>query len=102
MNLSKLEEKLLAAARANRPSDQVPYAFEKRITALVSGRRVEDKTLFWSRNLWRAAFSCLAVAVVVGIWLHFRPAPATKDNTDYSQVFRNTMTASADQSNPTH
>ena len=29
MNLAELERKLIAAARANPPSDRVPYAFEK-------------------------------------------------------------------------
>ena len=33
MNLPKLQEKLLAAARGNPPGDQVPYAFEQRVMA---------------------------------------------------------------------
>ncbi len=31
MNVDELRRKLIAAARANPPSDHVPYAFEKRI-----------------------------------------------------------------------
>ena len=100
MNLSKLEEKLLNAARANPPSDQVPYAFEKRITALLASRQVEDKSLFWSRALWRGAFSCLAVVVVLGVWLHFRPTPPSNETADLSQDFRNTLTAQNDSSTP--
>jgi anti-sigma-K factor RskA len=97
MNLSKLEAKLLESARANPPSDQVPYAFEKRITALLASRKVEDKSLFWSRALWRAAFSCLAVVLLLGVWLYLRPSPpASTDTADLSQDFRNTLTAQND------
>ena len=99
MNLSKLEEKLLAAARVNPPSDKVPYAFEKRITALLAARKVEDKSVFLLRTLWRGAFSCLAVAVILGAWLYFRPAPKTNDIADLSQDFQNTMTAQNDLGN---
>ena len=35
MNLVELQKKLLAAARTDVPGDQVPYAFEKRIMALI-------------------------------------------------------------------
>ena len=38
MNLAELERKLIAAARANPPSDRVPYAFEKRIMARLAAR----------------------------------------------------------------
>ena len=40
MNLAELERKLIAAARANPPSDRVPYAFEKRIMARLAARPV--------------------------------------------------------------
>ena len=101
MNLSKLEAKLLESARANPPSDQVPYAFEKRITALLASRKVEDKSVVWSRALWRAAFSCLALVVLLGVWLHFRPTPpSTETADDISQDFRNTLTAQNDTPTP--
>lgn len=101
MNLSKLEAKLLEAARANPPSDQVPYAFEKRITALLASRKVEDKSVLLSRALWRAAFSCLALVVLLGVYLHFRPAPpSTQTADDISQDFRNTLTAQTDSPTP--
>ncbi len=84
---------MLKAARAHPPSDQVPYAFEKRITELIAARKVEDKSVFLLRTLWRGAFSCLAVVLVLGAWLYFRPAPKTNDVADLSQDFQNTMTA---------
>jgi hypothetical protein len=65
MNLEGLHKKLIAAARANPPSDAVPYAFEKRIMARLAERPVADAWLFWGRALWRAAAACLAVTAVV-------------------------------------
>jgi hypothetical protein len=38
MNIAELKKKLIAAARANVPGDQVPYAFEKRVSALLASR----------------------------------------------------------------
>jgi len=38
MNLAGLQRKLIAAARANPPSDRVPFAFEKRILAQLRAR----------------------------------------------------------------
>ena len=55
MNLAELERKLIAAARANPPSDRVPYAFEKRIMARLAARPVADGWALWARALWRAA-----------------------------------------------
>ena len=54
MNLSELQQKLIAAARSNPPSDAVPYAFEKRLLARLAGRPVVDNWALWSRALWRA------------------------------------------------
>jgi hypothetical protein len=101
MNWSRLEEKLFEAAQANPPSDQVPYAFDKRITALIASRKVEDKSVFWSRGLWRAAFSCLALALLLGTWMYFHATPAATETADISQDFQNTLTASADSSDST-
>jgi hypothetical protein len=68
MNLAKLQETLLAAARANPPSDRVPYAFEKRIMARLTGRPELDVWAAWARLLWRAATPCLGVtALIVGL-----------------------------------
>ena len=49
MNLAELERKLIAAARANPPGDQVPYAFEKRILAHLATRPVADGWELWAR-----------------------------------------------------
>ena len=95
MNIVELQRKLLAAARANPPGDRVPYAFEKRITALLAARATVDPLALWVRGLWRAAVSCTAIALLLGAWVFFNPASHTED---LSQNFENTLLASVDQS----
>ena len=85
MKLAELQDKLIAAARLNPPDDRVPYAFEKRITALIAAR---------------AAASCVAVAVVCGAVSFFMPATGDNSN-DLSQDFENTLLASVDQADVT-
>ena len=68
MTLSALEKSLLAAARENLPSDQAPYAFEKRIMARLSASLAVDPWALWGRSLWRAALSCATIALVCGAW----------------------------------
>lgn len=95
MNLPELEKKLIAAARLKAPDERVPYAFEKRITALIAARAGVDHWMFWARGLWRAAAACVAVAVVFGAVSLFTPAASDNGN-DLSQDFENTLLASAD------
>jgi hypothetical protein len=100
MNLAELQRKLTHAARANPPGDRVPYLFEKRVMALLAGRAVTDPWSLWARSLWRAAASCVALAVVTGAVSVF--APAKSDNPgDLSQDFENTLLASVDQGDTT-
>ena len=68
MKLSELERKLIAAAKANPPSERVPYAFEKRIMARLSALRGVDEWLWWSRALWRGAAACAMVALLLSAW----------------------------------
>jgi hypothetical protein len=97
MNLAELQKKLIAADRARAPDDRVPYAFEKRITALLASRVAPDNMALWVRGLWRAAVSCVAIALLSGAWAFFNPATAT-NTTDLSQNFESTLLASVDQS----
>jgi len=96
MNTDKLERKLLAAARANAPSDTVPYAFEKRITARLGPVPAFDAWADWSRALWKAAAPCVAVAIVLGVWASFRPE-ASAGVTDLSQELENTLLVAVTQ-----
>jgi hypothetical protein len=96
MNLVELQSKLIAAARANPPGDGVPYAFEKRVTALLASRVAPDSLALWVHGLWRAAVSCVALTVLLGAWAFFTPASTASSN-DLSQDFENTLLASVDQ-----
>ena len=64
MNLADLQKKLMAAARANPPSDVVPYAFEKRIMARLTARPAEDPWLIWGVALWRGAAACVVLSIL--------------------------------------
>jgi anti-sigma-K factor RskA len=97
MNLLKLQQTLIAAARAQAPDERVPLAFEKRISALIAARSVVDRWALWTQGLWRSAVPCAALAVVCGAWFllsHDSPPPSN----DLSQDFENTLLASVDQS----
>jgi hypothetical protein len=96
MNIAELQKKLIAAARANVPGDHVPYAFEKRVTALLASRVAPQNLDLWVRGFWRAAVSCAAIALLLGAWAFFNPA-AAPNATDLSQNFENTLLASVDQ-----
>ena len=96
MNLVELHKKLIAAARADLPGGHVPYAFEKRITALLAARPAPDNLVLWVQGLWRAAASCVAVAAVCGVFSLLTPA-AVDNRNDLSQDFENTLLASVDQ-----
>ena len=91
MNLDDLQKKLLATARANPPSDRVPLAFEKRITALLKSRPVVDPLSLWARALWRAAAPCAAIMLVLGAWsfMSSKTTPGSTDN--FEDQFVDTM-----------
>ena len=100
MNLAKLEQKLVAAARANPPSERVPYAFEKRIMARLAAQSVPDDWALWARALWRAAAPCVAIMLLLGAWSLFVPHSGTSAN-DVSQELEKTLLAAVDQDQPT-
>jgi hypothetical protein len=97
MNLAELQMKLIAAARANAPDDRVPYAFEKRVTALLADRVVPDNLALWVRGLWRAALSCVAITLLLGTVAVLNPATTSTTTGDLSQNFESTLLASVDQ-----
>ncbi len=93
MNLSELQNKLLAAARRNPPDDQVPYAFEKRIMARLTALPKPSEWLAWSRALWYGAAACVAVALITSV-LPFR---ATDDEDDsFSEGVEQSIMVSVD------
>jgi hypothetical protein len=96
MKLAELQKKLIAAARTEVLDDRVPYAFEKRVTALLASRVAPQNLDLWVRGLWRAALSCVAVAMLCGAWTFFSPATGANPD-DLSQNLDNTLLASVGQ-----
>ena len=74
MNLTELQRRLLAAARAHPPADTVPYAFEKRILARLAEAPAMDVWALWNRVLWRAAAPCVALCLTLSVWSYFAGA----------------------------
>lgn len=66
MKTEFLRQRLLAAGRGLPISDQVPYAFEKRVMARLLRPKALDPWLFWNRILWRCAGPCVALTLLVG------------------------------------
>lgn len=95
MNIAELQKNLMAAARAKAPDDRVPYAFEKRIMALIGAGVPTDGVAVWVRGLWQAAVSCAVIALLCGAWAFFNPASNAGE--DLSQNFETTLMASVDQ-----
>jgi hypothetical protein len=100
MNLAELQKKLIAATRTEVLDDRVPYAFEKRITALLTSRVAPKNLDLWVHGLWRAAVSCVAVALLCGAWALFAPA-SSAGTEDLSQNLDSTLLASVDQGDQT-
>jgi hypothetical protein len=96
MNLAELERKLIAAAKANPPSDRVPYAFEKRILAHLQAATLRDHWGHWAGALWRATVPCVAIMLLLSAWSYFAPLGSGPVN-DLSQAFENTVLAAVDQ-----
>ena len=99
MNNAELEIQLVAAARANPPSDAVPYAFEKRVMARLAARPVVDDWALWARALWRAAAPCVAIMLLLGAWSLFVSRSSTSAS-DLSQDLEKTLLAAVDQDQP--
>ena len=64
-------EEMLAKTREMPADDRVPYAFEKRIMAHIKEAPEASANLWelWGHSLWRAVVPCLAVMVLVAVWM---------------------------------
>jgi hypothetical protein len=93
MNLDALHKKLIAVARANPPSDAVPYAFEKRIMARLAGQPVPDLWAGWARAFTRAAALCVIVSAGLIGWSYYS---AGEKNESLSQDVEKTLYAAVD------
>jgi hypothetical protein len=93
MNLAELQRKLLAAGRAQTPSDAVPYAFEQRVLARIGQTPAVDAWAEWARGLWRAVTPCVAVALLLGVWSLVAPAVREPAPADLAQAFEEALLA---------
>lgn len=99
MNLDELERKLMAAARSATPNERVPWAFEKRVMALLAGRPGADDRALRVRAWEWAAVACLGVAVLLNAWTCLTlPGGAPAD--DLSRALEQTLLAAAEQEFP--
>jgi hypothetical protein len=96
MNVVDLEKKLIQAARREKPSDKVPYAFEKRIMAFLEPLPTPDCWGLWAGALWRAAVPCLILVLVLTVW-SIAPAGNPSSSSNLSQDMDNTVLAAIDQ-----
>ena len=96
MNSENLARKLIEAARAERLSERVPYAFAKRVTARLSARPALDLSAVWARALWRAAVPCIAIPMLLGFWAA-SSAKSPAQDTSLAQEFEDTLLASVEQ-----
>jgi hypothetical protein len=94
MHLEILKQKLMAAARRERPSDQVPFAFEKRLMARLAETGLPDGWILWSRALWRAAIPCLLIVVLSGLW---SARSSSRNRGDLSQQIENAVLSDVNQ-----
>jgi hypothetical protein len=97
MNLLELQRKLVAAARSNPPREDVPYAFEQRIMARITGQHAVDPWNFWARALSRSAILCVAIMLMFSAWSLYLPH-ANQDS--LSQEVDNALFAAVDNASP--
>ena len=79
MKIDQLQTKLLAAARADQPSDRVPFAFEKRILARLKESSGFDAWSYWGQMLWRATAPCVAIMITVSVWTIYTAPGSTPE-----------------------
>ena len=96
MDLSELEQKLLAAGRKSQPSDKVPYSFEKRVMARLTSAHVEDAWAAWGRRLWQEALASVVLCAALSSW-SIATAPPLVAETDLSEVYESAVYVAADE-----
>ena len=96
MDIKKLQETLITAARANPPRDAVPYAFEKRIAAHLRALAPKDPLVQWSRALWCAVVPCLGIMLLLGGW-SFTQDLGDSSALDLSQQLEHAVLAEVEQ-----
>ncbi len=64
-------ESLLTQTREIPTNERVPHAFEKRIMAHIKEgpAALADVWSAWAQSLWKAVVPCLAVLMMVAVWM---------------------------------
>lgn len=102
MNVELLRKKLIAAARADKPREEAPYAFEKRVMAQIRTAAVPDAWLSYSIALWRAVAPCLVIMMAVGAWVYFEEIGSQNGfQTGLESDLEQTMLAGVDRNGET-
>jgi hypothetical protein len=96
MNVNELHAKLIAVARKNPPADHVPCAFEKRILSRLRAASPPNSWALWGRPLWYAAFSCVAITLLCGLW-SYASGPKADNADNFSQDFEAVVLAPVNQ-----
>lgn len=99
MDYSELHRKLITAARIQKPSDRVPYTFEKRVMANLAKQPILDQAAVWASALWRGVAPCVAIMLLLGAYTFFA-GEGTASTGDVSQDFDSTVLAAVGQDQP--
>ena len=69
--IDKILDEMLEKTRGIPADDRVPYAFEKRIMAHIkeAPEPAANPWELWGHSLWRAVVPCLAVMILVAVWI---------------------------------
>ena len=86
MDIDRLQTELLRAARADRPSDRVPLAFERRVMARLADRIRRDPWSEWTAACWRAAMSGGAIALLA-VAVNWATPGSVNDLTEDPELF---------------
>jgi hypothetical protein len=101
MNLVELEKKLIAAARVENPSDEVPFGFTTRVMARITSLPNSAAAL-WADALWKSAGACIVIVCVfctISV-LTFTPAEKEGSAGNLAQEFEKTMLAGLETDYP--
>ena len=70
-------QQVVRAARALPEDSRVPFAFEKRVMALLRSRQRVDVWAGWSSAMWRAALAGVAISLLTGALARFDDEPVS-------------------------
>ena len=68
VDIERMRRTLIGAAKRDRPSEAVPYAFEQRVMARLRSPAPLNGWLAWGHALWRAAAACVMIATLCSVW----------------------------------